>query len=139
MEWEIFTLNPRRSSEDISTATLKAAGPIWSINQQTVSTAVQAGNTGELIEAVLDAAGWDQSRRDIDIGILVFTTWFSTDQIPLQTIRQLEEVDSGFFRESNTGDLVYENRLSRRRRSRSTNIQARFGQGEDISILNRRD
>jgi len=70
-------------------------------------------DTGELAAAVLDAAAWSATRRDIDTGIDSLTVGWFHKKKALDAFRTLEAVENGRFWVKPNGDARFENRHAR--------------------------
>lgn len=95
-------------------AKLQAFGVLYAINQPDVHIPMQADvPTGTAVTEILDRIGWSQARREIDEGQTVMTRWWTGGIKGLTALRDLEDTDGGFIRESKDGKIVFEDRHHR--------------------------
>jgi len=79
------------------TAVITGMGPLGKIREQSVSVALlENRDTGSIIEAILDAAGWPAGERVIDKGATVVPLFYAPDKRNvLGLIRELEASEGG--------------------------------------------
>ena len=120
---------PKPSVKGLDTAVIEAIGPLGFVNLKRVSLPMLVDtNAGTIIGSILDQAGWPTGTayRDIDsaTGTAPRRVWFN-HVLALDALRQIEETEGGFLRESGNGRIVFENR-HRRMTSPYTASQATF-------------
>ena len=120
---------PKPSVKGLDTAVIEAIGPLGFVNLKRISLPMQITvNGGTIIGSILDQTGWPTggSFRDIDsaTGTAPRRVWFNR-VLALDAMRQIEETEGGFLRESGNGRIVFENR-HRRMTSPYTASQATF-------------
>jgi hypothetical protein len=84
--------------------------------------------TGDLIDIVLDEAGWSASKRSLDTGSTIVPIWWAKDKSPWQAILELvaAEGPGAFLFESGAGSIVFHDRQHRVTSTRSNTSQATF-------------
>ena len=123
----IDAINPVPAVSGANLAKIKAIGPLGYLNKFEVSTALYANlYTGALIGKVLDAAGWSESDRDIDTGIIQLPRFWVQSTKTLKALRLIEETESSLIEESATGSIVYRDRHARSKDTKSTVSQATY-------------
>ncbi len=117
------------------TATLSGFGPLGKIARQSVSVALQTNqDTGTIIDAILDAAGWPTDKREIDRGATVVPYYFTTEKRNvLDLIRELEASEGGAIYETKDGKIGFESRM-RRRMPPYNASQATFSDAADADL-----
>ena len=120
---------PKPSAKGLDTAVIEGIGPLGFVNLKRISLPMLIDtNAGTIIGSILDQAGWPTGTayRDIDsgTGTAPRRVWFNHVMV-LDALRQIEETESGFLRESGNGRIVFENR-HRRMTSPYTASQATF-------------
>lgn len=120
---------PKPSVTALDIAVIEGIGPLGFVNLKRISLPMLIDvNAGSAIGSILDQAGWPTGTayRDIDTGTgsALRRVWF-TRVLALDALREIEETESGFIRESNNGKIVFENR-HRRMGSPYTASQATF-------------
>lgn len=101
---------------DVPTATLNASGVFIKLSgpNSKVDPAPQANvRTSDILEEVLDAAGWPVADRSIDDGAMVIGRWYAEQSEALGLLRDMEEAEGGFIYEGLNWDFVSENRYKR--------------------------
>lgn len=109
-------------------ARLRALGPLSTLTDTKVSISMQtAVATGALITAVLDAAGFSATARDLDTGTVTPSRfWTDSKRNAIALIQELEQSEGGFVRESHDGDIVFEEQDVRQTDTRAATSQAVF-------------
>lgn len=118
--WQGFlnSLVPIPSMTQPSVVMLEAIGPLAWLNQRLVSLPRQVNIlTGNIIDAILDEAGWPALDRDTDAGRTTVKRFPATgskrptDRVrALDLMRQIEETEGGFLHESRDGKVIFEAR-----------------------------
>lgn len=99
-----------------NTATLYASGPFVKIsgpNAKVSPAAMADADTGEIIEEILDAAGFPSADRQLDTDGIELRRWFREEVIALDAIHEVEETEGGFFYEGLDWDVIFESRYHR--------------------------
>lgn len=99
-----------------NTATLYASGPLIKLSGQNSKVnppAMADADTGEIIDAILDAAGFPAGDRQIDTDGIELRRWYVEDKVALDAIHEIEETEGGFFYEGTAWDVAFETRYHR--------------------------
>lgn len=111
-------------------ATLYATGffSILGDNTNQISPLPQVGvQTGAVMTAILDAAGFSASLRSIDTGSVPVGSWFVDQMVALTAAQEIEETETGGrIYEGTDGSFVFEDRYHRLTNVLSTTSQATF-------------
>lgn len=108
-------------------ASLEAVGPFSLLASVKINPApMEDAHTGEIIDAILDAAGWPAAARDIDAGEVILKNWYVRDKSALEALQEIEEAEGGFLREGTNWDIIFESRYHRLTDSLSASSQASF-------------
>jgi len=122
----------------LATAELLAYGPLaHRCLQGRVSIPMHTDiETGAAVTEVLDAAGFPAADRAIDAGQGTMSRWWDSGTA-LQALRDLEETEAGFLRETKDGRVAFEDR-AHRLSSPHTVPQASYGGGApgDLFVWN---
>lgn len=97
-------------------ASLEAVGALAILgnpNTRINPPAMQNATTGQIIHAILDAAGWPSSARIIDTGEVTLANWFVEDKGVLQALQEIEEAEGGRILEGTNWDIIFESRYHR--------------------------
>jgi len=79
-----------------------------------ISTALYTDTrTGVLINAILDAVGWDADMREISVGSIVIDYFWCDEEFALDRIHALEDIEGGMFYIDHRGYAVWEDRFLR--------------------------
>jgi hypothetical protein len=130
--WQGFLreITPFPKVKGRSISALVAVGPLAHLNEKTVRFAYTSAPVplGTAVDNILDAAGWDATARDIkDADIqTTLTNFYLPSQGILPALRDMEDTESGFLRETPTGGIGFDGRNTRLTNSRSTTAQASF-------------
>lgn len=119
---------PLPSVKGLDTARLEAIGPLGFLNQKEVSLNTYSNvDTGSAVDLILTEAGWPTGtvRRDVDAGKTTMVRFWTDRKHTIEALREVEETEAGFVRESAAGKIVFENR-HRRLTSPYTTSQATF-------------
>ena len=114
--WSGFLSNitPRKDLYKMPVVELEAVGPLEKLSGVQIIPGAQANKTtGEIIDIILDYAGWPSGERAVDTGQTTISRWFVDKKDTLNSIRDVEETELGFFYERNDGYLVFEDRHHR--------------------------
>ena len=136
--WDGYTSISRPQPRDgrSSFAVIEATGPLSWISRKSVDTAAYTAIlSGTAVGHILDDVGWSASRRDLDAGKTTMAHWFAAGDSAMDKLRDIEESEFGFLRESNDGDIVFEDRSRRLTATRSTAIQATFSDNAGATLL----
>jgi hypothetical protein len=95
-----------------ATAVLSGAGVLSRLAECLVTMPMHEGiTTGDAIADVLDTANFPAGDRALDTGRSTLSRWWTAEKVSaFQAIRDLEENECGFVRESKDGKLVFEDR-----------------------------
>ena len=124
----IDRITPLPSVKGLNTARLEAIGPLGFLNQKEVSLNTYANiDTGSAVDLVLSEAGWQTGTayRDVDAGKTTMVRFWTDRKRTIEALREIEETEAGFVRESAAGKIVFENR-HRRLTSPYTTSQVTF-------------
>jgi hypothetical protein len=132
--WQGFLrdITPFPKVKGVNRAVLVAVGPLAHISEKPVGYAYTAAAVplGTAVDNILDDAGWGTAAEDRDIddaNIQTTLTHFALDrQQPIDALREMEDTESGFVRETTTGGIGFDGRHTRLVRARSTTAQAIF-------------
>jgi hypothetical protein len=103
------------------TAQLRALGPLSVMAVRTVWTAALANVSSDTaVTAVLDAAGWPTSRRQVNPGSSTLVRHYTRGEDALTALKAIEQAELGLMREAPDGSLVFEGRGYRKTGSRLT-------------------
>lgn len=95
-------------------AILRAVGPLAVLKASKVRVIPQANRRTDLaIGDVLDAAGWPAADRSLETGKTTMTRWWASDIDALEAMREVEETEAGFIRETKDGKVKFEDRQYR--------------------------
>ena len=100
----------------VETATLTAFGVLATINKEATLVAIQTAIlTGAAATEVLDKITWPAGDRAIDAGQTTMTYWWSGAERrnALDILRDIENTDGGFTRETRDGKFAFEDRYHR--------------------------
>lgn len=113
----LASLDPQKQIGGRATAVLRGMGPLGIIAQKESTIAMQtAVATGTVIGLILDDAGWPagSTYRDIDAGQTTMTRCIlGQGRDALNALRDIEETEAGFLRETKDGKIAFEDRLHR--------------------------
>ena len=104
------------TSKQQSVAVLKAYGPLAYINQRKVNVPLQeAVYTGATVTTILDQIGWPVADRSIDTGQTRMNYWWTggVSSTALSALRDIEDTEAGFLRETKDGKIAFEDREHR--------------------------
>jgi hypothetical protein len=135
--WQGFleSIQPIPSAKGANLARLTAIGPLGYLNKFEVSTAMFASKkAGDLIDVILDAAGWPDDDRDLDDGIVEFPRFWCQSTKTLKALRLVEETETGLLEESPDGKIVYRDRHARSKDTKSTNSQATYSDASAAAL-----
>jgi hypothetical protein len=99
-----------------ATAILEATGPLGQINLDQIEVAmVTAQRTDQVVDDILDAAGWGSGStyRTLDTGKTTITRYWKSATYTVQALQEVESTEGGFIRESKDGKVVFDNRHHR--------------------------
>lgn len=115
-EGEIDSIKPSIAAQRDKIAVIEVRGPLANVSDQEVEVALKTSKqTGTAVTDVLDAANWSSTRRDIDTGQQQMAFWWVTPKKPLTALREIEDTEAGFIRESHRlgGYIAFEGRHHR--------------------------
>jgi hypothetical protein len=112
----ISAIQPKPELGGNHTASITGIGPLGKIREQAVSVALQENrDTGTIVGAILDAAGWPLADRVIDTGATVVPYYYAPEkQNVLALIRELEASEGGTVYETKDGKIGFESRMRRK-------------------------
>lgn len=113
----------------LPSVTLPCKGNLSTLRGKTISTALYQGKTtDELLNIILDEAGWPADKRSIQVGLTAHAVWFlyKADAFQAAEDLQFSEGPGAIIYESRDGWFVFENRDARSTQSRSTMVQATY-------------
>jgi hypothetical protein len=97
-----------------ATATLEATGPLGQVNLDQIEVAmVTSQRTDQVVDDILDAAGWGADDRDLDTGKTTITRYWKSATYTVPALQEIESTEGGFVRESKSGQIVFDNRHHR--------------------------
>ena len=114
-----------------STAILEATGPLGQINLDQIEVDMVASQrTDQVIDDILDAAGWGagSTYRTLDTGKTTITRYWANRTYTVPALQEVESTEGGFVRESKDGKIVFDNRHHRLSGAALTS-QATFSDG----------
>jgi len=107
-------LHPVSDTGKLAKATLKAYGPLSGVNKDGTKVPMQTNVlTGTAVGVVLDENGWPAADRSIDAGKTTMSRWWAGDVYGLYALRELEQTEGGFIRETKDGKIAFEDRHHR--------------------------
>lgn len=128
----LVNIEPKPALGGAHEAVLRAEGPLSILNRTPVRVAPQTSIlTGTAVGQVLDDAGWAAGDRDIAAGQTTMSRWWANSSA-LQALRDIEETEAGFLRESRAGEAVFEDRGTRMTSPHTTSQQTYSDAGADI-------
>lgn len=141
--WTGFLDGPPKlsvSQGSLPRASLSAKGPLALLanpNLKINPPAMRDAYTGDIINAILDAANWPALARDIDRGDVQIGHWFVQNKGALQALQEIEEVEGGFLHEGTNWDIVFKSRYARFLETRSLVSQASYSDAPGASLTYR--
>jgi len=99
-----------------ATAILEATGPLGQINLDQIEVAmVTSQRTDQVIDDILDAAGWGAGSgyRTLDVGKTTITRYWKSSTYTVPALQEIESTEGGFIREGKDGKIVFDNRHHR--------------------------
>ena len=107
----IQSIEPKVEVNKVKTVTLRAIGAIAILVKHRVQIARQEDKRiDELIDVILNNAGWPADDRALDQAKTTVTSYWNNNQDALRAIRELEESEPGFIKETRDGKIGFENR-----------------------------
>lgn len=95
-------------------ARLTATGPLGFINQKQVQLAMSTSvATGTAVGNILTDTGWAVGDRVLDTGKTTIARHWVDGKLALSALREVEETENGFLRETKTGSIAFEDRHHR--------------------------
>ena len=123
----ITKILPTVQSGQARTALIEATGPLGRLGQAKVDVAqATAQRTDQLIDDILDAAGWDAGDRDLDEGKTTITRYWSTGKQTLAALNEIAETEVGWIKETPDGKIAFENRHHRYAETHANTSQGTF-------------
>lgn len=127
-------ISPHVEVNGAHVAQVEAVGPLAKIKSHETSLELQTSQTtGFLISQLLDQAGWPAADSDIDAGNTTITKCIYDGPSTLEAIREIEETEGGFIRETPEGVIVFEDR-TRRLETPYTTSQATFSDAAGATL-----
>jgi hypothetical protein len=116
--WQGFLtrITPRVFLGGDATAVLEATGPLGQVNLDQIEVPmVTSQRTDQVIDDILDAAGWGAGSgyRTLDTGKTTVTRYWKSATYTVQALQEIESTEGGFIRESKDGKIVFDNRHHR--------------------------
>jgi len=112
-----------------STATLSAYGVLARLTDTKANIALQETiKAGDAVEALLTGAGYAAGEMDIDDGLTTIAKWYLEDASRLSSIREMQDMEFGRFRESRDAKYVFDARDAIHSSPHAT-AQATYGTG----------
>ena len=74
---------------------------------------VTSQRTDQVVDDILDAAGWDADDRDLDTGKTTITRYWKSATYTVPALQEVESTEGGFIREGKDGKIVFDNRHHR--------------------------
>ena len=99
-----------------STAILEAVGPLGQVNLDQVAVPmVTSQRTDQVIDDILDAAGWGtgSTYRSLDEGKTTITRYWADQTYTVTAMQEIESTEGGFLREGKAGQIIFDNRQHR--------------------------
>ena len=123
---------PTPASAGRKTATLTAFGTLGYLNQFQTQLASQTNRrTDQAVGDILDDVGWtDSDDRDLDTGKTTISRFWISGKKTIDALRLVEEAESGWIKESKSGQIGFENRHHRITETASTTSQATFSDAD---------
>jgi hypothetical protein len=108
------SITPSIGLVGIHTAELRGIGPLGYISQKKIHVEMKTNIlTGAAITEILDRAGWPVGLRSLDAGKTTMARWWTGNVSAFDALRDVEETDSGFIRETRDGKIAFEDRHHR--------------------------
>lgn len=127
-------IKPGRVRGDAATAVLVAFGPLYWIGDRDVNVAVSTSiGSGTAVEKVLDDAGWPAADRALDAGQITVTRWEADRVKAMTALRDLEDTEWGFIRETRDGKIAWED-IHHRLKTPHTASQATFSDAAGAAL-----
>jgi len=99
-----------------ATAILEATGPLGQVNLDQIEVAmVTAQRTDQVVDDILDAAGWGAGSgyRTLDTGKTTISRYWANRTYTVTALQEIESTEGGFIREGKTGKIIFDNRTHR--------------------------
>ena len=99
-----------------ATAILEATGPLGQINLDQIEVPmVTAQRTDQVVDDILDAAGWGSGStyRTLDVGKTTITRYWKDGTFTVPALLEVESTEGGFIREGKDGKIIFDNRHHR--------------------------
>ncbi len=110
----IERIEPRVSSSGVKIARITCLGVFGELTQNEVNIGYQASiGSGDAVDDILDAAGWDAADRSIDAGEETFENWDVDSIQAMEALRRAEESEAGLLVETKDGKVAFEDRNHR--------------------------
>ena len=112
----LVRITPRVFLGGDATATLEATGPLGQINLDQIEVAmVTAQRTDQVVDDILDAAGWaaGSSYRTLDTGKTTISRYWKAQSYAIPALQEVESTEGGLVREGKDGKIVFDNRHHR--------------------------
>ena len=116
--WQGFLtrITPRVFLGGDATAVLEATGPLGQVNLDQIEVPmVTSQRTDQVIDDILDAAGWGAGSgyRTLDTGKTTITRYWKSATYTVQALQEVESTEGGFIREGKDGKIIFDNRHHR--------------------------
>ena len=116
--WEGFLtrITPQVFLGGDATAILEATGPLGQINLDQIEVPmVTAQRTDQVVDDILDAAGWGSGStfRTLDVGKTTITRYWKSGTFTVPALLEVESTEGGFIREGKDGKIIFDNRHHR--------------------------
>jgi len=99
-----------------STAMLEAHGPLKEVNLDQIAVPmVENQRTDQVIDDILDAAGWGTGSdyRSLDEGKTTISRYWADRTYTVPALQDIESAEGGFIREGKAGKIIFDNRHHR--------------------------
>jgi len=124
----IDEIKPEPDIGGVHRAKISSRGSLHKINQEQVDISLQTlVTTGSAINAILDGINWPASSRSIDAGVYVMPDfWVKNPKKALNVLRDVENTEFGFIRETKDGKIAFDDRHHR------TQLTAQTAYSDDV-------
>lgn len=109
------SIDPQPSIDGLHLATLTGIGPLGHLADRRLTVSMQTDvATGTAINTILTALGLGAGDYVLDTGQTTMARWWTdSDADALSALREIEETETGFLRETKDGKIQFEDRIHR--------------------------